>query len=90
MDNVYTFAIQNKIYTMKTITRTQAKKLYPDNLVMVTREFGYDLFIAPLNNGNIDSTDKKEDAEKWSELDGSKLGYYQAVTGYKGLKFEQA
>lgn len=75
---------------MKPITRKQAMKLYPDNKVMVTREFGYDLFIAPLKNGNIDICEKKEDAQKWSELDGTKLDYYKAVTGYKGLKFEEA
>jgi len=74
---------------MKAITKTQAKKLYPSELVMVTKEFGYDLFIGPLNNGNISLTDKKEDAEKWSELDSSKLGYYQAITGYENLKLEK-
>ena len=60
------------------------------NLVMVTREFGNEIFIAPLKNSNIQITDKKEDAEKWSEIyDQSKLAYYKAVTGYKGLKFEK-
>lgn len=76
---------------MKQITRKQAMKLYPDNLVMVSREFGYDMFIAKADNTfGFCVTDKKEDAIKWSELDGTKLEYHKAVTGYKGLKFEKA
>ena len=60
-----------------------------NNLVMVTREFGYELFIAPLMNGEIQTTDIKKDAENWSEFDGTKLEYYKAVTGYSQLKFEK-
>lgn len=76
---------------MNTITAAQAKKLYPDNLVMVSREFGFDMFICKADTSfGFSVTDKKEDAIKWSELDGSKLEYHKAVTGYKGLQFEKA
>lgn len=74
-----------------TITRAQAKKLYPDNLVMVSSEFGFDMFICKEDNSfGFGVTDKKEDAINWSELDGSKLEYHKSVTGYAGLKFEKA
>lgn len=60
------------------------------NMVIVTREFGYDLFIAPLKNLELQITNKKEEAEKWSEThDQTKLNYYRTVTGYKGLAFEK-
>jgi hypothetical protein len=71
------------------MTRKEALKKYPSNMVMVTREFNSEIFIAPLKGGKIQVTDNKNEAEKWSELDGSKLGYHKAVTGYKELKFEQ-
>jgi hypothetical protein len=67
------------------IKKTQ--KAYQNNLIMVTNQFGYELFIAPLKDGNIDITDKKEDAETWCELDQTKLEYYRAVTGYTKLEF---
>jgi len=73
---------------MKRISRKEALKLYPNNRIMVTNEFGYPIYIAPSKNLQIQTTDKKEDAEKWSELDGSKLDYYKAVTGYKELALE--
>lgn len=60
------------------------------DMVMVTREFGYDIFIAPLKNLNIQTTDKREDAELWSaDYDQMKLAYHKSITGYKGLKFEK-
>lgn len=72
------------------MTRRELIKKYPANSVMVTREFGYPIFIAPLKNlADIEVTDKVEEAEKWSpELDGTKLAYHKAVTGFKGLAFE--
>ena len=60
-------------------------------MVMVTREFSQPIFIAPLKNLEIQITDKKEEAEKWSEThDQTKLRYYKSVLGYKGLTFELA
>lgn len=59
------------------------------NLVMVTYEFGKPIFIAPLKGlRGCNVTPNKEDAEKWSEFDRSKLGYHKAITGYKQLLFE--
>lgn len=62
------------------------------NLVMVTYEFGNAIYIAPitgLSNKDTKVTDKKEDAEKWSVEDISKIGYWKALTGYKDLVLEQ-
>lgn len=56
--------------------------------IMVTYEFGQPIYVAPLKGGKIQVTDKKEDAELWSEFDGTKLKYHTAVTGYKELTFE--
>jgi len=59
------------------------------NKVMVTREFGYPIYIAPLKDGQIQITDKIEEAVKWGDRDGEhKLDYQRIVTGYKGLTFE--
>lgn len=56
--------------------------------IMVTHEFGNPVYIA----ANATATDKKEDAEIWGFEDTvsiAKLPYHKAVTGYKGLTFEQ-
>ncbi len=55
---------------------------------MVTREFDSPIFIAPLKNLTIQTTDKKEDAELWCDFDLTKLNYHRSVTGYD-LKFEK-
>lgn len=62
------------------------------NYVMVTREFGYPIYIAPTGLRQIaEVTDNETDAQKWSEKDtrSSKIKYFQAVTGFKGLTFEK-
>lgn len=61
----------------------------PHNLIMVTHEFGYPIYIAPFNSFiNPSITDKKEEAEKWSAFDKTKIEFHKALTGYKGLVFE--
>ena len=62
----------------------------PNNtFVMVTTEFGYDLFIGKLDQkGNMQVTDKAEEAQLWDpNFDQTKIEYHRAVTGYKGLEF---
>jgi hypothetical protein len=65
------------------------KKAKPiNNVVMVTNEFEKPIYIAPLKNLQIQITENKLEAEKWSEeFDQSKLKYYRTATGYD-LKFE--
>lgn len=63
------------------------------NFVMVTSQFGYDLFVMPVGlNGQIEVTDVAADAELFTiedTLSAAKLPYYEAVTGYTGLTFKQ-
>ena len=65
-------------------------KLHPEKYVMVTYEGREPIYIAPCSLSIINITDKKEQAEVWTALDNpTKLDYHKAVTGYKGLVFEQ-
>jgi hypothetical protein len=61
--------------------------------IMVTREFGTPVYIAPLSGklSGINVTGIKAEAEKWDERDTAsphKLDYHKAISGYKELKFE--
>ena len=57
--------------------------------VMVTREFGSPIFIAPMKKLQIQITEKKEEAEKWHpEFDQTKLEFHRTITGYSKLTFE--
>ena len=71
--------------------------------VIVTREFGIPIYIAPLKNGECQETDKLEEAEVWSYEDtvchpildkvtgetiSIKLYTYRHLTGFSGLVFE--
>ena len=61
-----------------------------NNLIMVTNEFGFNLFVAPLNDSKINVTDNPKDAELWDgNYDKTKLDYYRAVTGFKKLRFDE-
>ena len=74
------------------MTAKQYLKENPEKYVMVTHEFGDPIYIAPLKRlSDIEVTDSKESAEKWSAIDNTpaKLGYHKAVTGFTGLVFEQ-
>lgn len=74
------------------LTAKQYLKLHPEKYVMVTHEFGNPIYIAPIKGlSGIQVTDKKEEAEVWSAMDYTpvKLGYHKAVSGYKGLNWEQ-
>ncbi len=60
--------------------------------VMVTREFGFPIFIAPTGLRQIaEVTDNIREAQRWTEKDtqSSKIKYFQAVTGFNGLTFEK-
>ena len=62
-----------------------------NNLVMVTNEFGFNMFVAELKNSEINTTDNPKDAELWDgNFDQTKLQYYRAVTGFKKLRFDSA
>ncbi len=54
------------------------------NFVMVSDQYGYDLFVAVQSGINIPSvTDRVDEAEVWNDqYDLSKLSYWIAVTGY--------
>lgn len=52
-------------------------------LVMVSYEFGYPLYIAPYVKVEARATDKKEEAEIWSEFDTIKIEMAKYLTGYK-------
>ena len=69
--------------------RKEILREFPSNMVMVTYEFGTPIYIAPTKNGAVTITDKKGDAELWSELDLSKLKFIQTLSGYADLKFEK-
>ena len=84
-----TFAWVNIAFIITTKNNMKKSKVI-NNVVMVTREFGNEIYIAPLKNLKIQITNKKEHAENWSkEYDQSKLDYYIIATGYKGLIFEK-
>jgi hypothetical protein len=57
------------------------------NLIMVTHQFGKPVYIAPCNKGEMQITDKKQNAERWSKFDRTKIEYQKALTGYE-LVFE--
>lgn len=58
--------------------------------VMVTRQYGAPIYIAPLKNSEIQVTDKLEEAEIWGEMDSeTKLNYHRSVTGWDELEFEE-
>lgn len=73
------------------MTTKEYLKANPQKYVLVTREFGSPIYIAPPTLESVNISDKIEGAEIWASLDNTptKLGYYKAVTGYKGLQFEQ-
>lgn len=76
------------------ITAKQYLKLHPEKYVLVTREFGYPLYIGVstgLGALEFDIEDDASKAQQWSSLDNTdtKLNYYRAITGFKGLNFEQ-
>ncbi len=75
----------------KKLTAKQYLKLHQEKYVMVTYQFGEPIFIAPLNNLQIQVTPNKNEAELWSELDTTptKLDYHIVCTGYNCLKFER-
>ena len=81
---MYLYTIINKQNLFKMAKQSLKAINATEKKVMVTYEFGTPVFIG------VDglATDKKEEAEIWSALDTSKLGYWKAVTGYKGLTFE--
>lgn len=65
------------------------KKLL-QNYVMMTDEFGFDLYIAETEKTNCPITDKKDEALIWDERDvqSIKLEYWKTLTGYKELQWE--
>lgn len=73
------------------LTAKQYLKLHPEKYVMVTRQYGSPIYIAPLKNGDITITDTAKEAEIWSSLDvtPTKLDYHKIATDYTELKFEQ-
>lgn len=55
-----------------------------EKYVMHTDEHGFDIYVAPLKNFEIQVTDKIEEAEIWGERDvksALKLKHHQFVTG---------
>lgn len=58
-------------------------------MVMVTREFGSPIYIAPSSSNGINVTDKVEEAEIWGDMDFSKIHYHKAITGFNELTFEE-
>lgn len=49
--------------------------------VMVTRQYGSPIYIAPTDGGLPNVTDKLSESAVWGDMDGdSKLNYYRAVT----------
>ncbi len=59
-------------------------------MVMVTREHGKAMYIAPMKNLRTAVTENRNQAELWSaEHDQSKLLYYRIETGWEQLNFEQ-
>ena len=65
----------------------QKKLISKRKFVLVTNEFGSEIFIAPLVNLQISITDEINQAEIWSEYDLNKLIFFKKITGYKNLKF---
>lgn len=72
------------------MTAKQMNKANPGIWVLVTKEFTDPIYIAPPPLSGIYTTDKKEEAEKWSYVDtiSSTLKYFSAVTGWK-LEWEK-
>ncbi|MFD3003108.1 hypothetical protein ACFS7Z_22285 [Pontibacter toksunensis] len=69
----------------------ELNKLHPEKYVLVTYEYEYPIYIAPLHNLEIQICSKKEDAEVWSYADmlsEAKLSYHKIATGYKELVWE--
>jgi hypothetical protein len=56
--------------------------------VMVTREFGSPIYIAPSSDNGINVTDKIEEAEIWGDMDLGKIQYHRAITCFNELTFE--
>ncbi len=57
--------------------------------VMVTREFGFPIYIAPCAGGEIQVSDTIDGAEIWGENDTkAKLDYHKSITGFRGLVYE--
>lgn len=81
---------------MKTQTVKQTirgiNKENPGVYVLVSREFGEPIFIAPLKHLQIQPCFEVEEAQKWTYADTlsvMKLGYHKAVTGLNGLVWEK-
>ena len=76
----------------KRMTAREYLKLHPEKFVMVTREFGDPIYIAPLKDLMVQVTPNRDEAEEWTVLDKSdhKLGYHKVLTGYSRLSFELA
>lgn len=72
-------------------TIKQINKANPEKYLMVSYEFGAPVYIAPLENLEIQIADKKEEAEVFSYADtlsAIKLAFHKTVTGLNGLKWE--
>lgn len=85
----YIFGTEIKKTAMKSIREINAEN--PGNFAMVSTEFGYPVYVAPLKNLEIQVTDNKEEAEKWSYADTLsvlKLKSHQKATGLQ-LTFEK-
>jgi hypothetical protein len=81
--------------TMKGKTLRQlVKESGKDEYVLVTREFGYPLYIGELDEHlKITVTANLTEAKKWGALDAGhegKLSFHRIITGYNGLKFEKS
>lgn len=76
---------------MDKLTAKQYLKQHSDKYVIVTYEFSDPIFIAPLENLQIQITPNRVEAETWTELDNTpiKLEYHKTVTGYRELMFEK-
>ena len=75
----------------KKLTTKEYLKHCPDKYVMMTYEFGDPIFIAPLQDLQIQVTPNRTEAETWTELDNTptKLEYHKVLTGYKQLVLEK-
>lgn len=83
---VFRLSLLNQIISI--MKAKEYLKANPEKYVLVTREFGYPIYIT--SDGSATATDKKEDG-LWDSLSNTetRLNYFTSLTGYKGLAWER-
>lgn len=73
------------------MTPKQYLKANPEQYILVTREFGDPIYIAPQKLTGCEVTIKETEAERWSSMDTTptKLSFFRTISGFTGLTFEK-